>query len=90
MGGTKVWAEPGETSERPYGAWRDKQGAGPSQGRNQGRWGGVACSLTLGTRAGIFSISGAELWWGPGLGPEKVEGGTLPWETEVGGRSCRG
>lgn len=61
MGGTKLWAEPGETSERPYGAWRNKQGAGPNQGRNQGRWGGVACSLTLGTRAGIFSLSGAEL-----------------------------
>lgn len=52
MGVTKLWAEPGELVSGHMGEWRDKQGAGPSQGRDQGRWGGVVRSSTLGTRAG--------------------------------------
>lgn len=56
MGGTKLWAEPGELVSRHMGAWRDRQGTGPSQGPDQSRRGGVARSLTLGTRDGKYWV----------------------------------
>lgn len=58
MGGTRLWAEPGELVSGHMGAWRDRQGAGPSQGLDQGRPGGVARRLTWapGTESTGFCI----------------------------------